>query len=514
MPVGGTSPTLARCVQVCLQYVLGHKRVRVTDEPALGISGNGDLVTGDALLRTSGDTSGIQTGDVLPTLWVNQAPRGQSPKQTAMALQHHAQPAQPPQVISRSAPFSVEELYLDPTDGTIYRNDVQRVKLEPSLVAQIEALGIVSPSPIALKWGTSGNTFAYWGSRDTGTFVAVFRINHDPWKSLGSTPATATLVWLKSLPYWSGMGPITADAPTLFFQSPWDVYLDPSDNIWITIPAEGGVNTGGFASITKWDVVRYTPAGAPEIVQSFTAAGDGGGGVYEYVSDVEILGWNAAGQALAWVLMTSNAPLSRTFIKNLTTGAETVVEAGTDDISSNWANGNPAAGPVLLSCSSQHVLYMYDRSITAPNPSWEFWLAKLDAAVFSPVKVLAINDHVSIEDPMFQAKILLGRSTDYLILSAGTDATRRFMAGWDATGAPLAATLPSLWPNTVPRGAKVSTITMAPSGPLGGVTDIDAAMFQYQSSFISLDFLDVGFWRPAGGNLDRTMGRSWQVTDG
>jgi hypothetical protein len=211
----GISPTLARCIEVCLQYLGldGKHRKLLTTEPIVGVAGDGDLVTEDALLRTSGDTTAIQAGETMPVLWsrASSAPGVRAAKPT-VALRHHAQKAQP-MAPSITAPFSVEELFVSSEMDTpstfiirLYLRNRSFVTELSTVLTQIAARVPYAAEEILIsdiRWGNDAASFAlriHVNATPAFNGIAVFRMSPRP-SVTGSwtSPPTPTLQYVLDL---------------------------------------------------------------------------------------------------------------------------------------------------------------------------------------------------------------------------------------------------------------------------------------------------------------------------
>jgi hypothetical protein len=200
----GISPTLTRCIEVCLQYLGldGKHRKLVTTEPIVGVAGDGDLVTEDALLRTSGDTTAIQVGETAPVLWSRRsAAPGVRAVKPAVALRHHAQKAQPGG-FTLIAAMSVEELFVTteqtaPSVFTIrfYLRNRYFVAELPVLSQIVARVGAETAGHLgAIRWGNDGKSFAVQYGPSAVQGVAIFALSPRPSPTGSwSKPPTATL---------------------------------------------------------------------------------------------------------------------------------------------------------------------------------------------------------------------------------------------------------------------------------------------------------------------------------
>lgn len=171
------SPTLSRAVQAALNYIGlgGAKRKQVTQESVDGVLGNGDLIAGNATLRTSGDVRGVQAGQTMPVLWsrANLAP-GVHGVKPAVILAHQKREAPPifrPGSAVQVIAGAVEELFLAPASASDARLDVWFRNISVR-----HPLGLVDELPdgnaIGIVWGADQRSFVV---QHTATSFSVFR---------------------------------------------------------------------------------------------------------------------------------------------------------------------------------------------------------------------------------------------------------------------------------------------------------------------------------------------------
>jgi hypothetical protein len=479
MPVAGISPTFARCIAVCVQYIGRHLRTKVTNEPVLGVTDTGDLITEDALVRTSGDTSAMQVGDVVPILW-NQRTSGTSGRrQTAVALRHHAQKAQPGGPI-RVAVGAIEELLLiqvapqPDSFGALwggkdvyFRNGQQFTRLNLTDIIESDAIQIggswlLTTGAFEVRWGQDDSTFVVRVMQLNPAHTAllqryhVFRLNRPRGVAMAGT-AAATFIKTIELP-----APVTLPGTETLSMYPHfsDGGGDLITSALLVFPTQGTIQD--YLLTESLDLLWLVSAGAAsfDMTTSPTGTVPPDSPFFDQVS-VQIAARTSlflihSVQGLVWSSTENHGvptPTMLVFGQGDATEVQTVArdDAFYTGIILDWSEGD---------LTRRRVLWVREQTVGATatvtwhgNPVFQFSVIYL-----FPLFVRTLG----LEGPGFVEEIPLDGAPDGIVL--GSHTPRQVLVTGYGLGAALTTTGYLVTPPTAATPGSVSVIGQTPTG--------------------------------------------------